>query len=466
MPGQKMNGSLIPVCLNCTSTNCHLQLAKSLERLTSSMCNSRMCLPFLRPLLPVGTANGIANSLVSSEANAHSEEEDFNSDHEGCSSLHILNQGCSTISKDPKYIFQEMREFLGTGACKIFREFHLPRPILRKALCGSKSPYAPREENSKNRILDALSNESPEIPPWDMIAIFEKIRRLEYQSAGQLLCDLENMRKLVLVSLEESAVVMKYNCDSRAAEFKQINWAFDSMLETAKRFDNSNQVLHQKLENTISVQLRKAKPYARRADTNIDGIVEDSEPGGKNGKRARLEFDTTVGYSSKRMKLDENRSSTSRHELVEDETDQGAPENFHVSLLSSDVVSAQAELLLLWRQECETPIKAAYVSKNYIVQPRIEMLDWCEYLKAGHMPPESKRASLAFNPEETCEFTNGDASESNSNMFPYYGNGKLSWLRAMGIEEMVSTMSNIISCYKFACFHLCFRHRKWKPPKL
>jgi hypothetical protein len=477
MPGVKTNSNLLPICLNCTSTDCHLLLAKSLERMTANMCNSRLSLPFLRPLLPFDAETEAAATTGAATAEDNDEDNDADKytggdssaegDHDSDEDCVQSGDGGSSLTaavvhpRDPKYIFQEMRAFLRPN---VFREFQLPRPILRQALCGAQSPYAPREEDgsgSGRRMLDALLGESPDPPPGDMLAVFEKVRRLEYRSAGQLLCDMQDMRRLVASRVERAEAGMGSNRNSSVlADGKRILWAFDCVVEAAVRFDNANQVLHKKLETSIEHSINPPATTNRSRRSGCVGEVGNGDgvsTARTGSKRSRCELDSSS--LTKRMKLDDSGDSysfgTFDASIDNDEGGIGGSRGAGVgagagaelptaALLPAGVRAAQRELLLVWRAECEAPIKAAHTSRNYVVSARADLPAWSAYLQRGHMPPDSrKRPEGAAAADGDSDGDAGDGAASHeegdtSSVFPMFGNGKLSWLRAMGIEEMAS----------------------------
>lgn len=332
MLGQKTNIDLLPICLNCSSLDNHLSLAKSLERMISTVFNSRLCLPFYRPLLPLGSDSA-------SDRNA-------------------------------------------------------------LKLSGGKNL--------------SLSQKTPN----DLLGILEKIRRLGYQSAAQVIHDLEDLRNKAKVRVQEVN-----------EESKQIEWAIDYLVETAERFDNMNQTTHRRLEKSISEIICISKTV----DTSIishDIILP--------GKRSRE--DSASWVEDKRLKLNDAFTNPDEYSKVMS------------SISNSDratrnIAVAQNEMKSIWRRECETPIKYVMLADRYTVPPKRLMADWVEYLLVGQMPSDAKRSPAEYQWERNNDASTMVFAEPNivdvqgdldSNEFPVFENGKISWMRSMGIEDLAS----------------------------
>lgn len=373
LPGQKDNADLVPVCLNCNSLSCELGLAKSLERLISHVCNSRLCLPFLRPLLPVAhnPCHGVANGSQS-EGNCP--------------------------GTDDACLEENSRD--GT----------LPSNRAAKGPSGL--------------------NEAPLCPP-DIISIIEKIRRLEYQSAGQVICDLKHLRCLVKERMcEESGL-------SRTG-YKQIEWAFDYLLEIAARYDDANQSTHRKLEKAIAAKLvREATQGCKglRA-ARLSGSVELAS----SSKRPRAESDASTG--NKRRKLD----------VTETEEPQSTTENGYLDIMPETLNEVCREVQGLWRLECETPIRPSTHTNNYIVGTKRNLSEWCKYLQVGQMPVVSKavtpKTPLPYS-DELLRFVEpsivdlrheAPTAQIGRIESRILDKGKVSWLRSVGIEDMATEL--------------------------
>ena len=307
----------------------------------ASVCRSRLCLPFLRPLLPLAAQNkeAIRPKDLSSSA-----------------------------------ILVENERTNGGVDC-------------------SKSQASMSDSN----LVDVLN-------------IFEKIRRLEYQSSDQLLCDLNKLRLLIAekVGLQSS-------------DSQQVLWAFDSLIEAATRYDTAHQVLHSKLGKAI-------------VNEHYNTCAKD------------FTFDEINTASAQTQNTDTDIVTTNRGNALH---------NSHFSdiqLNQCDIHNAKLELQKLWRRECESLIKSACMSRNYFVPQKLSVLDWCDYLAKGSMPVSSQRAPVD-SAGEPCA-TESLASES----YPFFGEGKLSWIRALGIEELVNVIYFHLLQHLFS--FLCFRHLK------
>ena len=288
-------------CLNCSSRDPRLKLARLLEKAWVKCANSRLALPFLRPLLPlpeplvastvestvmnagmkevsanlekspmlrVDSATSLntasSNQSTHDTNNTNNNSQDYWVDTTAVSEIASVGKNGTTLSKNSTPIAARGKRrqnqvdivFTNKDACsqssKDLSTTEESGANKRRRGQNTEEPTSLKDENAIKPTLSILSESIKTASrPEDLLSVLEKIHRTEYTTVREYYSDINYIRNALQGRIEGATIQSTATATTSSAKQDSIMMAYDTAVDASFHYLTSKMLQIQKYESKI-----------------------------------------------------------------------------------------------------------------------------------------------------------------------------------------------------------------------